>query len=196
MHCISILVLLSISHEKTYWGGGLSPYLLKYFVRFGNSCLTCLFMNIWILYCIPCTVYCAYVNFQGHTLESVVKEFEVIMKSGIFIVEEGKGNARRELMLQTGMQEKPWRESDINDFSRRLGLLEKTEKGHWDFPINLKDSVKLYRESLRVGCATYTNTDFHSAYHVSIFILLKFDIGVKLRRIPINIPVSKCEVSA
>jgi hypothetical protein len=88
---------------------------------------------------------------EGHTLESVVKEFEVIMKSGIFIVEEGKGNARRELMLQTGMQEKPWRESDINDFSRRLGLLEKTEKGHWDFPINLKDSVKLYRESLRVS---------------------------------------------
>ena len=74
-----------------------------------------------------------------------------IMQSGVFLMEEGGGNAKRERVLQfQSDQKRIWNESDLNNFSRRLGLLEKTEKTKWNFPIALKDSVKLYQDSLLV----------------------------------------------
>ena len=94
-----------------------------------------------------------FIPFQGYTLESVLKDFEVIMECGEFTIQEGEGNARRELMLRVDCSTIKflWGESDLSNFNRRLGLLEKPDKSDWNFPLSLKESVKLYQESLQVS---------------------------------------------
>ena len=77
----------------------------------------------------------------------------MIMECGEFIIQRGEGNARRELMLRVDCSPIKflWGESELSNFNRRLGLLEKPDKSDWSFgKLGLKESVKLYQESLQV----------------------------------------------
>lgn len=96
-------------------------------------------------------------NIQDHTLESVQKDLGEIMSTGVFLISEVQQSLSDSpggcLLLKyqpsDGTMSDPWKEDTISDFSRRLGLLErsqgqaddmseKVDKFQYNYKVNLQ----------------------------------------------------------
>lgn len=72
---------------------------------------------------------------QDHTLESVQRDLDQIMSTGVFLISEVQHSLSDSpggcLLLEYQPTDDPtpdsWKEDAISDFSRRLGLLERSQ---------------------------------------------------------------------
>lgn len=96
---------------------------------------------------------------QDHTLESVQKDLDRIMNTGVFLISEVQqsqsDSAEGCLLLKYQPIDDPtsdhvyWKEDAISDFNRRLGLLERNQGQVDDMSENVDKFQYNYKVSLQ-----------------------------------------------
>lgn len=92
---------------------------------------------------------------QDHTLESVQKDLNEIMGTGVFLISEVQQSLSDSpegcLLLKYKSTDDttsdPWKEDAISDFNRRLGLLERNQ-GQAD---DMSENVDRFQYNYKVG---------------------------------------------